>query len=287
MASGVGLSGLGSGRCKVALVDQFSACVENVTFGCVEKESRVTRLFEAKLRPPWVGSLGVWVSGGCHGRFQCGPVRDVVECGTDRHAANHTRTSCTCRTAPPKVCDSPHSSTRCPCSEHGCWRSVRCQPTDLCNAAVSGVGLGPRPGQESTEQASEAASKVAPKVVILTSLCFEPSTARRSFEKKDRLFDWYVLQFKMLGTLLRTLTLVGTTLPRYTMVTSRYLKYEAYLARLGTVVLPVRLVTPPAWGSRLHAGTFSKLRALSLTQFETVIFLDNDQQAVRNIDHLA
>ena len=40
-------------------------------------------------------------------------------------------------------------------------------------------------------------------------------------------------------------------------------------------------------GSPHHRGTFSKLAVLRLTAFEKVIFLDNDSQVIRNIDHLA
>ena len=44
---------------------------------------------------------------------------------------------------------------------------------------------------------------------------------------------------------------------------------------------------PPIWAAPHHRGTFSKLAVLRLTAFEKVIFLDNDSQVIRNIDHLA
>ena len=57
---------------------------------------------------------------------------------------------------------------------------------------------------------------------------------------------------------------------------------------LGANVLAVKNdFVPPIWAAPHHRGTFSKLAVLRLTAFEKVIFLDNDCQVIRNIDHLA
>lgn len=249
---GVGFTGLGNGTCKVALVEQLGGrCVENVTFGCDGPVVSVERVHGVRVNP-WSGSLGIWVAGGCRGRFRCGPMRDMLECG---HPTVTGRTTCVCRTSLPPECQQPTPARGCPCSDHGCWRTVRCRPTKLCNASVEGPGLAPtlrrRPSQS---------------VAIITALCFAPSVAREEFKRRGRHWDWYVMQFKMLTILLRSLAAVGTTLPRYTMVTSRYAEPESYLEALGSTVLPVRTVPPPPWANEKHAGTFTKLQMLSLTQ---------------------
>lgn len=43
----------------------------------------------------------------------------------------------------------------------------------------------------------------------------------------------------------------------------------------------------PKWAAPYHRGSFFKLAILRLTMFEKVVFLDNDCQVIRNIDHLA
>ena len=63
---------------------------------------------------------------------------------------------------------------------------------------------------------------------------------------------------------------------------------QARLRKLGANILAVTNdFMPPIWAAPYHRGTFSKLAVLRLTAFEKVIFLDNDCQVIRNIDHLA
>jgi hypothetical protein len=47
------------------------------------------------------------------------------------------------------------------------------------------------------------------------------------------------------------------------------------------------LVPPPNWAKPFYRNNFHKLRALSLTQFDSVVVLDSDVTLTRNIDHLA
>tara|TARA_B100001094_G_scaffold103330_1_gene99610 strand:- start:109 stop:723 length:615 start_codon:yes stop_codon:yes gene_type:complete len=53
------------------------------------------------------------------------------------------------------------------------------------------------------------------------------------------------------------------------------------------VLVATHDVAPPPWAAPHHRGTFAKLAVLSLTTFHKVVFLDNDCEVLRNIDHLA
>ena len=44
---------------------------------------------------------------------------------------------------------------------------------------------------------------------------------------------------------------------------------------------------PPRWHNPWHAGSFVKLGALAMTEFDVVIVLDIDCVVLRNIDHLS
>ena len=91
--------------------------------------------------------------------------------------------------------------------------------------------------------------------------------------------------------LLRSLRAVKTTLPVHTMIFDGTLQKPSLLRlrRLGTRGLPIALdaFRPPPWAMVKRRGTFAKLALLTLTQFEVVVWLDNDCRAVRNIDSLA
>jgi hypothetical protein len=45
-------------------------------------------------------------------------------------------------------------------------------------------------------------------------------------------------------------------------------------------------VVVPSWASKWARGSFAKLRALSLTQYDKLLVLDNDDVVLRNVDHL-
>ena len=60
------------------------------------------------------------------------------------------------------------------------------------------------------------------------------------------------------------------------------------MCNLGTKILAIKNdFMAPKWAAPYHRGSFSKLAILRLTMFEKVVFLDNDCQVIRNIDHLA
>ena len=62
---------------------------------------------------------------------------------------------------------------------------------------------------------------------------------------------------------------------------------EAQLLAAGVGLVRTPLVPPPRWASRWHRLSFSKIAALSLTQFDKVIVVDNDAALLRNMDELA
>lgn len=101
----------------------------------------------------------------------------------------------------------------------------------------------------------------------------------------------YQSQASLLEVLLGSLRRVDTRLGILTMVTTRDAAVEARLTSLGTRILPIakKSFRPPRWGKPFgyFENTFSKLIALSFVQFSTLIFIDNDCIALRNIDHLA
>lgn len=62
---------------------------------------------------------------------------------------------------------------------------------------------------------------------------------------------------------------------------------EAHLRRLGVGIVALPFVEPPTWSSLFHHFSFSRIAALSLTQFEkVVVVMDNDMVLMGNIDEL-
>ena len=61
---------------------------------------------------------------------------------------------------------------------------------------------------------------------------------------------------------------------------------EAQLLAAGVGLVRTPLVPPPRWASKWHRLSFSKIAALSLTQFDKVIVLDNDMALAGNVDEL-
>ena len=125
-------------------------------------------------------------------------------------------------------------------------------------------------------------------------------------------FRSYLNSMRLLFRLVLSLRRVGTKLPLHLLLSGeRHPVFENWLIRQGVRLLDgegpdygqfdyrgakdklkppdtrsTRLRLPP-WANRHHRGTFSKLQALSLTQFRKVIVLDTDMIALQNIDHLA
>ena len=84
---------------------------------------------------------------------------------------------------------------------------------------------------------------------------------------------------------------VNTTLPVHVLASSeRYPAVEALLTSLFNVSFLSGTAPPvvvPLWASKWARGSFAKLRALTLTQFDRLIVLDYDAVVLRNVDHLA
>jgi alpha-N-acetylglucosamine transferase len=79
-----------------------------------------------------------------------------------------------------------------------------------------------------------------------------------------------------------------TTLPiRLHVSGERHERYEAAFLRQGVEVVSAPTFKLPGWANPWHAGTFSKLAALSVTDTDRIIVLDVDCVVFRNIDHLA
>ncbi|EOD06799.1 hypothetical protein EMIHUDRAFT_106729 [Emiliania huxleyi CCMP1516] len=167
-------------------------------------------------------------------------------------------------------------ASACPCSESGCfqrpaadWAPLQCRASSLCGRALDSAII---------ERPADADSG---RVTILTVLSYTPNPDTPGD------FSRYLHQFRSLVNLLHSLLLTATTLPVHTLVTTRYAEFEERLQALKARMLPVAPLAPPAWARKIFAGTFDKLQAVSLVQFDKVIFLDNDCQVLRNIDHLA
>ena len=84
---------------------------------------------------------------------------------------------------------------------------------------------------------------------------------------------------------------VNTTLPVHVLASSeRYPAVEALLTSLFNVSFLSGTAPPvvvPLWASKWARGSFAKLRALTLTQFDRLVVLDYDAVVLRNVDHLA
>ena len=90
--------------------------------------------------------------------------------------------------------------------------------------------------------------------------------------------------------LLLSLRAVGTTVPIHILASGeRYPDVEAKLgARFNVTFLTSDAppVVVPEWASKWARGSFAKLRALSLTQYDKLLVLDNDNIVLKNVDHL-
>ena len=88
-----------------------------------------------------------------------------------------------------------------------------------------------------------------------------------------------------------SLRAVHTALPIHILASGeRYPQVEALLSKqyaLTFLTSDAQRVVTPSWASKWARGSFAKLRALTLTQFDTIVLLDADNIALRNIDHLA
>ena len=223
----------------------------------------------------------MWVDAGCHGIFSCGANATRTVCG--RPTLGTTKIACSCdpnyRSNYATRCmprNDAFPASACPCSESGCfqrpaadWAPLQCRASSLCGRTLDSAII---------ERPANADSG---RVTILTVLSYTPNPDMPGD------FRRYLHQFRSLVNLLHSLLLTATTLPVHTLVTTRYAEFEERLQALKARMLPVAPLAPPAWARKIFAGTFDKLQVVSLVQFDKVIFLDNDCQVLRNVDHLA
>jgi len=111
---------------------------------------------------------------------------------------------------------------------------------------------------------------------------------RVRYNIKDTTLAAYLKDMTFIMRLVLSLRRVQTRLPIRLFVSGeRHQPFEARLAELGVEISPLPLPPLPSWANPWHYGSFTKLAALSLTDYRRVIVLDVDLFVLHNIDHLA
>ena len=190
-----------------------------------------------------------------------------------------------------------YGASSCLCSS-GVLRSdsalETCLPTPLCTKAVNNALTTVATPNARVRSALSPVVAVAaaplqggaaPSIVLF--LVFDKELIRAKYKGKAEAA--YEREFKRARQLLLSLRSVGTTLPVHIVVGGDRVPHkESRLTRLGARLLPIKeRLKPPPWASEYYRNNFNKLLALNMTQFSTVIVLDNDCVVLRNIDHLA
>ena len=103
--------------------------------------------------------------------------------------------------AAPRKCDERMHFNACPCSSLGCWRAVKCKPSPLCELDIPADPPRRLMRHNTTKPRS---------IGIVTSLCYHPRYARAEYVASHTEFSWFVIQFKLLTMLLRSLLIVRT-----------------------------------------------------------------------------
>ena len=138
----------------------------------------------------------------------------------------------------------------CMCSR-GCQSTYACSPSALCSrpeARPSGAAL---------------------KVPIVLFLQFNESLVRHKYAAHPA--TAYRREFNRILWFVESARRVQTRMPLYVAVGGRRNhSAEAHLQRLGVGIVSLPFVAPPSWSSHFHHFSFSRIAALSLTQFEKV-----------------
>ena len=114
------------------------------------------------------------------------------------------------------------------------------------------------------------------------------STVRPWF--KGAPLDSYLHNMRLLVRLLLSLRSVDTALPvRVLLSGERHVAFDALLASLGAKLVDADAfaTAKPTWATQYYEDSFTKLRALSLTEFRRVVVLDTDAVVLQNIDELS
>ena len=186
-------------------------------------------------------------------------------------------------------CELPQSVSACDCSSlslppfDGEDPMPRCTASKLCG-----------PGYD-TGFRMEARSRSRAAVVFVIDA--NASNLRFFYGKNVR--KLLASQFGLAMRSIKSLRTANTTLPIHLLLSGvRAPSVEAWLPTIQSLNahvltdadLPSWAVAPrnlaPAWGSKWARGSFAKLRALALTQFDTIILLDTDTVAFHPINHL-
>ena len=192
-------------------------------------------------------------------------------------------------------CDPPQLASSCNCStstvlphnkdlrdDHDVTAMPKCVASPLCDT-------GPR--------ASSASAPPRGKASILLVLDMERKNLRFPIGTCTAcLRRGYGKAVREIIRILLSLRAVNTTLPVHVLASGeRYEQVESRLANLFNVsfIPPTGLqsglpppLPVPEWASKWAKGSFAKVRALALTQFERLVVLDNDDIVLRNLDHL-
>ncbi|KAL1522083.1 hypothetical protein AB1Y20_021726 [Prymnesium parvum] len=176
---------------------------------------------------------------------------------------NHSRWAIQCRP----------SADECLCSR-GCPTSwLGCRPSRLCS--VNGTGL-----STDTQIASSR------KVSILLYLTFTTRDVRHRYAAQP--YRAYKRELRRIMWFLHTARRENVSLPIHVVVAGdRNLTAEAELVQLGAHILETTMVQAPRWTSSFHKFSFNRISALSFTQFDKVIVMDNDMAVLHNFDELA
>jgi hypothetical protein len=187
-------------------------------------------------------------------------------------------------------CDPPQNANSCNCSTTASLppnvglhdnddsdSMPRCTPSALCGGAQAAMLSG---GSQPN------------KAAILLVLDMQKENLRFPVGNCDKcLKRGYEKAVREVVRILISLRDVRTSLPIYLLASGlRYPAVEALLVRLYRIHLVEEDPPPvvvPKWASKWARGSFAKLRALALAQFDSLVVLDNDNIVLRNIDHLA
>ena len=155
----------------------------------------------------------------------------------------------------------------CMCSQ-GCPSTYDCRPSPMCSGA----------------NASTAGAKLDVPIVLF--LNFNRSHVRTKYKKRPGLA--YARELNRILWFVESAKRVGTRLPLYVTVSGdRNASGEALLRSHGVSIVQNEFVQPPKWASTFHHFSFTRIAALSLTQFRKVVVMDNDMALLGNVDDLA
>jgi hypothetical protein len=122
-------------------------------------------------------------------------------------------------------------------------------------------------------------------VPIVLFLQFNESLVRHKYARHPT--TAFRREFNRILWFIESARRVQTQMPLYVAVGGwRNFSAEAHLRRLGVGIVALPFVEPPTWSSLFHHFSFSRIAALSLTQFEKVVVMDNDMVLLGNIDEL-